>query len=55
MDTNQIIAATQDLELDDLADILNDDLTDEVIRALDRQDQNRLNQLCHLMRILLEA
>ena len=48
MDTNQIIAATQDLELDDLADILNDlpnQITDEVIRALDRQDQIRLESV----------
>ena len=48
MDTNQIIAATQDLELDDLADILNDlpdQITDEVIRALDRQDRIRLESV----------
>ena len=48
MDTDQIIAATQDLELDDLADILNDlpdQITDEVIRALDRQDQIRLESV----------
>ena len=48
MDTNQIIAATQDLELDDLADILSDlpnQITDEVIRALDRQDQIRLESV----------
>ena len=48
MDTNQIIAATQDLELDDLADILTDlpdQITDEVIRALDRQDQIRLESV----------
>ncbi len=48
MDTNQIIVATQDLELDDLADILNDlpdQITDEVIRALDRQDQIRLESV----------
>ena len=48
MDTNQIIAATQDLELDDLADILTDlpdQITDEVIRALDRQDQISLESV----------
>ena len=48
MDTNQIIAATQDLELDDLADILTDlpdQITDEVILALDRQDQIRLESV----------
>ena len=48
MNTNQIIAATQDLELDDLADILTDlpdQITDEVIRALDRQDQIRLESV----------
>ena len=48
MDTNQIIAATQDLELDDLADILSDlpnQITDEVIRALDQQDQIRLESV----------
>ena len=31
MDTNQIIAATQDLQLDDLADILND-LPDQILK-----------------------
>ena len=48
MDTNQIIAATQDLELDDLADILTDlpdQITDEVILALVRQDQIRLESV----------
>ena len=48
MDTNQIISATQDLELDDLADILNelpDQITDQVIRALDKQDQIRLESV----------
>ena len=44
----QTFSATQDLELDDLADILNDlpnQITDEVIRALDRQDQIRLESV----------
>ena len=48
MDANQIIAAIQDLELDDLADILSDlpdQITDEVIRALDRQVQIRLESV----------
>ena len=48
MDANQIIAAIQDLELDDLADILSDlpnQITDEVIRALDKQDQIRLESV----------
>tara|TARA_B100001142_G_C14292759_1_gene639631 strand:+ start:305 stop:1648 length:1344 start_codon:yes stop_codon:yes gene_type:complete len=48
MDTNEIIAAIQDLELDDLADILNDlpdQITDQVIRALDKQDQIRLESV----------
>jgi len=41
MDTNQIIAATQDLELDDLADILNDDeLRKEFIEIYSEQGKD---------------
>ena len=49
MDATELIAATQDMELDDLADLLVDlpeTVTEEVITALDRQDQIRL-QYCH--------
>ena len=48
MDTSELIAATQDMELDDLADILSDlpnQITDQVIKALDKQDQNRLESV----------
>jgi magnesium transporter len=48
MDTSELIAATQDMELDDLADILSDlpnQITDQVIKALDTEDQNRLESV----------
>jgi magnesium transporter len=48
MDTTELIAATQDMELDDLADLLVDlpeAVTEEVITALDRQDQIRLESV----------
>ena len=48
MDTEELIAATQDMELDDLADILNDlpnQITDQVIKALDQEDQVRLESV----------
>ena len=48
MDASELIAATQDMELDDLADILSDlpnQITDQVIKALDTQDQNRLESV----------
>ena len=48
MDASELIAATQDMELDDLADILSDlpnQITDQVIKALDKQDQNRLGSV----------
>ncbi|MBT3992795.1 MAG: magnesium transporter [Gammaproteobacteria bacterium] len=48
MDASELIAATQDMELDDLADILSDlpnQITDQVIKALDKQDQNRLESV----------
>ena len=48
MDTQELIAATQDMELDDLADIINDlpnQITDVVIKALDKQDQIRLESV----------
>jgi len=48
MDTIELIAATQDMELDDLADLLVDlpeAVTEEVITALDRQDQIRLESV----------
>ena len=48
MDTQELIAATQDMELDDLADIINDlpnQITDQVIKALDKQDQIRLESV----------
>ena len=48
MDATELIAATQDMELDDLADLLVDlpeTVTEEVITALDRQDQIRLQSV----------
>ncbi|MBT6074389.1 MAG: magnesium transporter [Gammaproteobacteria bacterium] len=48
MDASELIAATQDMELDDLADILSDlpnQITDQVIKALDTEDQNRLESV----------
>ena len=48
MNASELIAATQDMELDDLADILSDlpnQITDQVIKALDKQDQNRLESV----------
>ena len=48
MDADELIAATQDMELDDLADILNDlpnQITDQVIKALDQEDQVRLESV----------
>jgi len=48
MDKTELIAVTQDMELDDLADLLVDlpeTLTEQVITALDRQDQIRLESV----------
>ena len=45
MDETELIAVTQDMELDDLADLLVDlpeTITEQVITALDQQDQIRL-------------
>ena len=48
MDNQELVDATSDLDLDDLADIL-DDLPDQVIKqlltALDREDRERLEQV----------
>ena len=48
MKTDQLIAATEGMELDDLADLLADlpeALTKEVMRSMDHQDRERLNQV----------
>ena len=48
MDATELLAATQDMELDDLADLLIDlpaTVTEEVITALDQQDQIRLGSV----------
>ena len=45
MDASELIAVTQDMELDDLADLLIDipeAITEQIITALDQQDQVRL-------------
>ena len=48
MDTSELIAVTQDMELDDLADLLIDlpeAVTEQIITALDQQDQVRLESV----------
>ena len=48
MDATELIAATQDMELDDLADLLVDipeAVTEQVITALNQQDQIRLESV----------
>src|SRR3990170_5552985 len=48
MKADQLIAATEGMELDDLADLLADlpeALTQEVMRSMDHQDRERLNQV----------
>ena len=48
MDETELIAVTQDMELDDLADLLVDlpeTITEQVITALDQQDQIRLESV----------
>ena len=48
MKTDQLIAATEGMELDDLADLLADlpeALMKEVMRSMDYQDRERLNQV----------
>jgi len=46
MDAEELIAATEDLELDDLADLIGDlpeEVNQRVLRSLDLQDRERLN------------
>ena len=48
MGTEQLIAATEGMEVDDLADLLADlpeAVTKEVLQSLDKQDQERLEQV----------
>jgi len=48
MGADQLIAAIEGMELDDLADLvaeLPDTLTDEVLRSLDQQDRDRLHHV----------
>ncbi len=48
MPTDELIAATEGMEMDDLADLVADlpeALTQEVLRSLDQQDRERLNQV----------
>lgn len=48
MPTEELLAATEGMELDDLADLIADlpeALTQEVLRSLDHQDQERLRQV----------
>jgi magnesium transporter len=48
MDPDQLVAATEGMELDDLADLVADlpeAVTQEVLRSLDQQDRERLDQV----------
>ena len=48
MSSEDLVAAVGDLDLDDLADILGDlpdDVTEEVLRSMDRLDRERLNRV----------
>jgi len=48
MGTDELIAATEGMEVDDLADLLGDlpeTLTQEVLQSLDKQDHERLKQV----------
>ena len=48
MDTDEIIAAVEDLDIDDLADLvedLPDKVIDEVLRSMDRENRERLEQV----------
>jgi magnesium transporter len=48
METDELVAATEGMELDDLADLVADlpeALTQEVLRSLDQQDRERLDQV----------
>jgi len=48
MDREEILAAADTLELDDLADLLEDlpgQVTEEVLRGMDREDRERLEQV----------
>ena len=48
MGTEELIAATEGMEVDDLADLLADlpeSITQEVLQSLDKQDHERLQQV----------
>lgn len=48
MDPDELVAAVEDLDLDDLADIaedLPDQVIEEVLRAMDRENRDRLEQV----------
>ena len=48
METEELIAATEGMEVDDLADLLADlpeAVTQEVLQSLDKQDHERLQQV----------
>jgi magnesium transporter len=48
MDTAEIVAAADSLDLDDLADLLDDlpaQITEEVLRGMDRENRERLEQV----------
>ncbi|MCY7354848.1 MAG: magnesium transporter [Lysobacter sp.] len=48
MDTDEIVAAVEDLDIDDLADLvedLPDTVIDEVLKSMDRENRERLEQV----------
>ncbi len=48
MDTDELVAAAETLDVDDLADLIEDlpdDLVDEVLRAMDRENRERVEQV----------
>ena len=48
MDPDEIVAAVEDLDIDDLADLvedLPDTVIDEVLKSMDRENRERLEQV----------
>src|SRR3546814_17374333 len=48
MDPDEIVAAVEDLDIDDLADLVDDlpdTVIDEVLKSMDRENRDRLEQV----------
>src|SRR3546814_14733415 len=48
MDADEIVAAVEDLDIDDLADLVDDlpdTVIDEVLKSMDRENRERLEQV----------